>query len=114
EPMHQGASPMLLGQPVAVHHKRAPPAQIELRFATKEFDSQVVAKKAAAPAIVIAADECDGNAARPNGLQLRDGGERFARVDGVVLEPEVEEITGKDQVIPRLRDLVEERVKGCA
>src|SRR2546423_7281804 len=114
EAVHQRAGPVLLGPSVAVHHERAAPAEVQLRFAAEKLDAQVLAKEAATPAVVVAAHERDGNAPCPNGLQFRDGREMFARDHGVVLEPKVEQVAREDQVIPRLRDLIEERVKGGA
>src|SRR5207245_5392183 len=98
ETMHERAGPVLLGQAVAVCDERAAPRQVQLRLAAKEIDPQILREERAAPAVVIAAHEGHRNAAGPYGLEFRDGAEMFARDDGRVLEPEVEEVAGRHQV----------------
>src|SRR2546422_8539264 len=44
-----------------------------------EGDAQVVDEEVAAPAVVVAAHERDRHAARPQGVELRDGAEVTAR-----------------------------------
>src|SRR4029077_15294514 len=98
---------MLLGQPVAVGHEGAAPRHVELGFSRMKSDPQVVNEKVAAPAVVVAADERDGYATRPQGVQLRDRGEVRAGDDGAVLEPEVEQVAVDEERIPEIRHGVE-------
>ena len=102
---------MLLGQPVAVRDVGVAAADLHLRFAGVEGDAQVVAQEVAPPAVVIAADERDGDSPRARLLQLGDAREMLARHHGPVLEPEVEQVAIDEQMVAGLRDPVEECVE---
>ena len=105
---------MLFGEAVPVRNEGAPSIEVELRLATEEFDAQILRKERPAPAIVIAAHERDRDAPGADLLQLGDRGKMFARDDGLILEPEIEEITCQNEVIAGLGDLLEKRVERCA
>lgn len=111
ETVHQGAGPVLLGQSVSMDDVGASTTEIELGFTAEELDAQIVAEECAAPAVMIASHEGDGNAAGAYLLQLRDGGKMFTRYDALVLEPEVEQISREHQVVADLRHCFEEGVK---
>ena len=102
---------MLLGESVAVCDEGAPAREVQLGFAAEEIDAQVLREERAAPAVMISAHKRHRNTAGSYGLQFRDGAEMFPRNDGLVLEPEIEQIAREHQVITRLGDLVQERVK---
>src|SRR5207249_4691058 len=65
----------------------------------------------AAPAVVIAAHERDRHAARPQGVELRDGAEVTARDDRAVLEPEIEQVAVDEKGVAEIGHRVEESVK---
>src|SRR5256712_7165511 len=109
--MHQRPAPVLLGEAVAVRDEGAPPTQLELRLAAKEFDAQILREERPAPAIMVAPHERDGDAARADLLQLGDGGKMFAGDDARILEPEIEEIARENEVISGPGDLLEKRVE---
>src|SRR5438270_9372445 len=104
--MHQRPTPMLFGEAVPVRNEGAPSIEVELRLATEEFDAQILRKERPAPAIVIAAHERDRDAPGADLLQLGDRGNMFARDDGLILAPELEEITCQHEVIDELEDLL--------
>ena len=81
ETMHQRPGPVLLRQPVSMDDVGAPTAEIELGFTAEELDAQIMAEECAAPAVMIASHEGDGNAAGPYLLQLCDGGKVFTGYD---------------------------------
>ena len=111
EAMHQRPTPMLLGEAVAVRDEGAPPTQLELRLAAKEFDAQILREERPAPAIVVAPHERDGDAASADLLQLGDGRKMFAGDDARILEPKIEEIARENEVISGPGDLLEKRVE---
>src|SRR5881628_128641 len=92
DPVHDAGAPVLLGQPVAVGYEGAASRHVELGFPRMEGDAQVVDEEVAAPAVVIAAHERDRHAARPQGVELRDGAEVTARDNPAILEPEIEQV----------------------
>lgn len=109
--VHQRPSPVLFGQPVSMNDVGAPTAEIELGFTAEELDAQIMAEECAAPAVMIASHEGDGNPTSPYFLQLRDGGKVFAGYDALVLEPEVEQISREHEVVAHLWYCFEEGVK---
>src|SRR5213596_3827742 len=109
--VHHAGAPVLLGQPVAVGHERAASRHVELGFPRMEGDAQVVDEKVAAPAVVIAAHERDRHAARPQGVELRDGAKVTARDDRAVLEPEIEQVAVDEKGVAEIGHRVEESVK---
>ena len=96
---------MLLGEAVAVRDEDGAAGQLELHLAGEKLNAEVFGEEGAAPAVVVSPDEGDGDAARANLLQPGDGRKMFAGDYAAILEPEVEQIAGEHQVIPRLRDL---------
>src|SRR2546422_2314302 len=111
DPVHDTGAPVLLGQPVAVGYEGAASRHVELGFPRMEGDAQVVDEEVAAPAVVIAAHERDRHAARPQGVELRDGAEVTARDDRAVLEPEIEQVAVDEKGVAEIGHRVEESVK---
>ena len=109
--MHQPCAPVLLGEPVAVGHERAPAGELHLGLARVERDPQVVNQEIAAPAVVVPAYERDRDAATPERVELGDGAEMTTRNHGAVLEPEVEQIAVDDERVSQVRDLVDEAME---
>jgi len=112
--VHQRATPVLLGEAVAMGNEGPAPSQIELGVPAEELDAQVLREKRSAPAVVVAAHERDRDAAGADLLQLGDGGKMFAGDDARILEPEIEQIAHQDEVISGPGDLLEECVKRLA
>src|SRR5206468_3046115 len=111
DPVHDTGAPVLLGQPVAVGYEGTASRHVELGFPRMEGDAQVVDEEVAAPAVVIAAHERDRHAARPQGVELRDGAEVTARDDRAVLEPEIEQVAVDEKGVAEIGHRVEESVK---
>src|SRR2546425_4547304 len=76
-----------------------------------EGDAQVVDEEVAAPAVVVAAHERDRHAARPQGVELRDGAEVTARDHRAVFEPEIEQVAVDEERVAEIGHRVEESVK---
>src|SRR5438093_10936364 len=111
DPVHEAGAPLLLGQPVAVGHEGAASRHVELGFPRMEGDAQIVDEEVAAPAVVIAAHKRDRHAARPQGVELRDGAEVTARDHRAVLEPEIEQVAVDEERVAEIGHRVEEPVK---
>lgn len=111
ETVHQRPGPVLLRQPVSMDDVGAPTAEVELCFATEELDAEILAEERASPAIVVAAHECDWDAARAYLLQLGDGGKVLARDDASILEPKIEDVSRQQEVVADLWHRFEEDVK---
>src|SRR5207244_11270403 len=111
DPVHDTGAPVLLGTPVAVGYEGAASRHVELRFPRMEGDAQVVDEEVAAPAVVVAADERDRHAARPQGVELRDSAEVTARDHRAVLEPEIEQVDVDEERVAEIGHRVEESVK---
>src|SRR5947208_2391807 len=111
DPVHDTGAPVLLGQPIAVGYEGAASRHVELGFPRMEGDAQVVDEEVAAPAVVVAAHERDRHAARPQGVELRDGGEVTARDHRAVLEPEIEQVAVDEERVAEIGHRVEEPVK---
>jgi len=76
-----------------------------------ETDPQVLGEKIAAPAIVIAADQRDGNALGAQRVQFRHRGEVAPRDHGAVLEPEVEQVAVDEEGLAQVGNGLEETVE---
>src|SRR3989441_2624518 len=76
-----------------------------------EGDAQIVDEEVAAPAVVVAAHERDRHAARPQGVELRDGAEVTARDHRAVFEPEIEQVAVDEERVAEIGHRVEESVK---
>src|SRR3989449_111256 len=111
DPVHDTGAPVLLGQPVAVGYEGAASRHVELGFPRMEGDAQVVDEEVAAPAVVVAAHERDRHAARPQGVELRDGAEVTARDHRAVFEPEIEQVAVDEERVAEIGHRVEESVK---
>src|SRR5438270_6956730 len=111
DPVHDTGAPVLLGQPIAVGYAGAASRHVELGFPRMEGDAQVVDEEVAAPAVVVAAHERDRHAARPQGVELRDGAEVTARDHRPVLEPEIEQVAVDEERVAEIGHRVEEPVK---
>src|SRR2546422_11153345 len=111
DPVHDTGAPVLLGQPVAVGYEGAPPRHVELGSPRMEGDAQVVDEEVAAPAVVVAAHERDRHAARPQGVELRDGAEVPARDHRAVFEPEIEQVAVDEERVAEIGHRVEESVE---
>src|SRR5437667_145649 len=111
DPVHDAGAPVLLGQPVAVGHEGAASRHVELGFPRMEGDAQIVDEEVASPTVVVAAHERDRHAARPQGVELRDGAEVTARDHRAVLEPEIEQVAVDEERVAEIGHRVEEAVK---
>ncbi len=109
--VHETSAPVLLGEPVAVGHERAPPRELHLGLPRIEGDSQVVNQEIAAPPIVVPADERDRNPATQQRMELGDCPEVTAGNHGAVLEPEIEQIPVDDERVSQVRDAVEKTME---
>ena len=91
--------------------KGAPAGQIQLGLTAEKLDPEITVEERPAPAIMIAAHERDRDAAGAYLLELGDGGKVFAGDDALILEPEIEQIAGHDEVVADLGYFFEEGVK---
>ena len=109
---HPIAAIFLVAQSVAVLDAQSPAGNGALPRSDTVFDSHILAQDLSAPAIVIASDPEDVDAAI---TQLGEGGEGAKAATGYdrfPLEPEVEQITVDDQRLRLALQTAEKRDKG--
>jgi hypothetical protein len=96
-------------QSIAVRDEAAPAAELHRERLALESETDVLAQKAAAPGIVIATGHGNGRPGVDQPSQGRERPEVSARDDFAVLEPEVEEVAGNEQLAGLRADALEER-----
>ena len=120
-PVQQTGSQLAADYSVSMRYQGPQAGQLEFDGPRVELCAELFAPKRAAPAVVVAARERELDAGPPHCRERVQGGECRARYDGLVLEPELEEIPVYHQLITQVRHRPQKAVKrlgrlgrGCA